>query len=135
MKITTEQSLKAKNAELKKQLAAKDRELEIEAALERVRTVAMGMRTPDDLLGICKVLFEELRGLAFADLRNAMINIENDDKGSFLNYDFNGGDTSVTQFSHNSHLVIERQVAITRGATDAFIEHILTGEDLEDFKA
>ncbi|GAB4372503.1 MAG: hypothetical protein Kow0042_15850 [Calditrichia bacterium] len=51
-----------KQAELEKQVAEKtadllkkNQELEIEAALERVRTVAMGMSTSDDLLNICEV--------------------------------------------------------------------------------
>ncbi|MBS1502569.1 MAG: hypothetical protein JST32_10935, partial [Bacteroidetes bacterium] len=130
-----EKSLLSRTAELEKELAEKTSQLEIEAALERVRTVAMGMRTPNDLLSICKVLFEELTALGFSELRNAMINIANDEKGSFHNYDFNGQNSTITQFSHNSHLVIERQVAITRSATDAFIEHVLTGADLQDFKA
>ena len=119
----------------RKAVEEKNRDLEIEAALERVRTVAMGMRTADDLLNICKILFQELVALGFGELRNAMINIVNDEKGSFLNYDFNSSDASVTPFQYNSHPVIERQVNITRSAGDAFIEHILTGDDLEDFKA
>jgi signal transduction histidine kinase/coenzyme F420-reducing hydrogenase delta subunit len=135
MKSPKEQSLAAKNAELEKQLAAKNRDLEIEAALERVRTVAMGMRAADDLLNICKILFEELTSLGFTELRNAMINIVNDEKGSFLNYDFNGSDASVTPFQYNSHPVIDRQIEITRSASDAFIEHILIGDYLEEFKA
>ncbi|MGZ3776419.1 MAG: hypothetical protein ACXVI9_02105, partial [Mucilaginibacter sp.] len=119
----------------RKAVEEKNRDLEIEAALERVRTVAMGMRAADDLLNICKILFEELTALEFAELRNAMINIVNDEKGSFLCYDFNGDRTSVTPFQYNSHPVIDRQIDITRSASDAFIEHILTGDDLQDFKA
>src|SRR5450755_1498519 len=41
----------------RKAVEAQNRELEIESSLERVRAVAMGMRKPDDLLGICEVLF------------------------------------------------------------------------------
>src|SRR5580692_5268316 len=73
MQSQQEQSLRATNAELEKQLAAKNRDLEIEAALERVRTVAMGMRKPGDLLSICRALFAELQLLDFSDLRNAII--------------------------------------------------------------
>jgi hypothetical protein len=137
-----EKQLREKNAELENALAqnaidlrCKNRELEIEAALESVRTVAMGMRTANDLLSVCQILFKELTVLNFSDLRNAMINIVNDKNGSFLNYDFNGNQTSVTQFLYNSHPVIDRQIEITRSASDAFIEHVLTGTDLDDFKA
>ncbi|MGZ3925894.1 MAG: hypothetical protein ACXVJG_02995 [Mucilaginibacter sp.] len=118
----------------RKAVEEKNRDLEIEASLERVRTAAMAMRAAPDLLNICKILFEELTALGFGELRNAMINIANDEKGSFLNYDSNGSDSTVTQFLYNSHPVMERQVEMTRSASDAFFEHVLTGEDLKDFK-
>ena len=88
----------------RKAVEAQNRELEIEASLERVRTVAMGMRKPGDLLSICEVLYTELRNMGFGELRNAMINIHNDEKGSFLNYDFSemAGET-VTDILYTSH--------------------------------
>jgi signal transduction histidine kinase len=120
----------------RKAVEEKNRVLEIEAALERVRTVGMGMRKPEDLLNVCKILFEELTALGFSELRSAMINIVNDEKGSFLNYDFQSdGTATVIPFLYNSHPVITRQVEITRSASDAFIEHAFTGDELEDFKA
>lgn len=120
----------------RKSLEDKNRELEIESSLERVRTVAMSMRDAADLLKICQILFEELTALGFAELRNAMINIVDDEKGSFLNYDFHSdGGGNITHFQYNSHPVIKRQVEMTRSASDAFFEHILKGDDLEDFKA
>src|SRR4249919_1747769 len=64
----------------RKAVEAQNRELEIEAALERVRTVAMSMNKPDDLLSICEILFNELQKLGFSRLRNAMIDIHYDDK-------------------------------------------------------
>ncbi len=58
------------NAELEKMLAEKSaalnqaqRQLEIEISLERVRVVAMAMQQPDDVLGICELLFKELEKL------------------------------------------------------------------------
>src|SRR5450432_3740093 len=71
----------------RKAVEAQNKELEIESALERVRTVAMAMQKTDDLLDICEILFNELQKLGFPELRNTMINIHNDDKGYFLNYD------------------------------------------------
>ena len=70
------------------ELEQKSRELEIEASLERVRAMALGMRKPDDLPGICEVLFTELHSLGFSEIRNAMINIHDDEKSTFINYDF-----------------------------------------------
>ncbi len=143
MKRQNEQSPASQISQLEKELAAntaelkrKNRDLEVEASLERVRTVTMSMRKPDELLNICQELFEELKGLGFGELRNAMINIMNDKKGSFLNYDFNDSSgATVTQFLYNSHPMIERQVKMTSSASDAFSEDILTGDELEDFKA
>jgi D-alanyl-D-alanine dipeptidase len=60
-------------------LEAQKRELEIEASLERVRTQAMSMKKPDDLLGICEILYAELQNLGFGELRNTMINIHYDE--------------------------------------------------------
>ena len=73
MKSQQERSLEIKNAELEKQLAEKNRYLQIEASLERVRTVAMSMRKPADLLSICESLYRELQLLDFGNLRNALV--------------------------------------------------------------
>ena len=43
------------------ELENKTRALEIEASLERVRTVAMGMNKPDDMLDICLLCFSHYR--------------------------------------------------------------------------
>jgi len=56
------------------------KEARIETALERIRAMAMAMTKPDDLLGTCKVLYEELHALGFGELRNALINIHDDAK-------------------------------------------------------
>src|SRR5436190_4200945 len=69
--------IKAENIQLRDavkrrtlELENKNRELEIETALERVRAVAMSMRKPEDLSGVGEIVFHELKGLGFADLRN-----------------------------------------------------------------
>src|SRR4030095_17143420 len=51
------------------ELEQKNRELEIGTALERVRSVAMGMGKPEDLSGVGEIVFHELKELGFADLR------------------------------------------------------------------
>ena len=93
------------------QLEIKNKDLEIEASLERVRAQAMSMRKPDDLSGICEILFTELQTLGFRDLRNTQVVINNDEKGSFLNYDFSDyAGASLTDIFYNSHPVIENFV-------------------------
>lgn len=110
-------------------------ELEIEASLERVRTKAMGMKKPDDLLGICETLYAELQTLGFGELRNTMINLHNDDKGSFLNYDFSvvAGRT-ITNIPYDSLPVIANAVNQIRRGHEAFAEFAITGNELNDWK-
>jgi signal transduction histidine kinase len=55
--------LQQRNAELEKELAAKSRELEIEAAVERVRARAMAMHHSDELAEVASVLFLQVQTL------------------------------------------------------------------------
>ena len=57
--IDQTKDLQLKVAELEKQLAQSNRELEIEAALERVRARAMGMHNSNELSVVLSVLFEQ----------------------------------------------------------------------------
>jgi signal transduction histidine kinase len=114
---------------------AREKEARLEASLERVRAEALGMRTPGDLLGICEVLFAELRTLGFGALRNTMINIFNEERGSLQNYDYS--DTvgrTVTTLSYAAHPLIQKQMQEMKGARDAFSETVFAGNDLEEWK-
>ena len=136
-------ALKAENTRLTKavkdrtvELEEKNRELEIEAALERVRTVAMGMSKQEDLLNISKIQFNELKQLGFTEIRNALIGIFHDDKNYFADYyysDFSGG--SITNIPYNKNPVIDRSLKQMKSATDAFTEFIVEGNELEEWKA
>jgi len=114
---------------------AQSREAQIEASLERVRAQALGMRMATDLAIICEVLYTELHTLGFAELRNTMVNIFDDDKGSFINYDYAAhAGKSINHLFYNTHPVIEKQVSQARSSVDAFSEAIFTGKDLADWK-
>ncbi|MGB3074569.1 MAG: hypothetical protein WBB36_04580, partial [Chitinophagales bacterium] len=117
------------------ELEKKNRELEIEAALDKVTVVAMSMKQPDDLLNICEVLFMELQALGFIELRNSMINIHNDADKTFVNYDYSDAiGKSINHLAYNIHPVIENQVSQIRSADDAFSETIFSGNDLKEWK-
>ena len=138
VKRTTAILLEETIEELKKKreaVEAQNKELEIEFSLERVRTVAMGMRKPGDLLSICEILFAELHNMGFGELRNAMINIHNDEKGSFLNYDFSeSAGATVTTILYNSHPATKNLVKQVRSATDAFAEFVINGDELDQWR-
>jgi signal transduction histidine kinase len=80
----TVEELEAKSAIIALQKA----ELEIEGALERVRQEAINMSKPADVPAICKVVYTELKSLGFIEMRNAMINIHDDERNNFVNYDY-----------------------------------------------
>jgi signal transduction histidine kinase/ketosteroid isomerase-like protein len=70
------------------ELEQKNRELEIETALERVRTVAMAMQQPDVMLDICQIISTELQNLGVAEIRNIQTGIIDVSKDSYLNYEY-----------------------------------------------
>jgi signal transduction histidine kinase len=114
---------------------AQTREAQIEAALERVRAAAMSMHRSEELLNVCEVLYKEIRALGFNTLRNAMINIHNDEKKSFINYDYSDEiGRSTNHLVYNIHPLVEKQIGTIRSADDAFSETYFTGRDLTTWK-
>ncbi|GAB2839569.1 sensor histidine kinase [Ferruginibacter profundus] len=114
---------------------AQSREAQIEASLERVRAQAMGMRKAEELTGICEALYKELYSLGFEEMRNAMVNIHDDEKGTFINYDYSDAlGKSINHLRYDIHPVIEKQIRQMRSAGDAFSETYFKGKDLEDWK-
>jgi signal transduction histidine kinase len=115
----------------RKSVEAQNRELGIEAALERVRTVAMSMRQPADLIQVCKAVFNELQLLGFPELRNVLIHSYQDKEKFFIDYDysdFTKGHISTIPYSGNS--IIERFIGSIRSSEDAFTELAIKGNDL-----
>jgi len=70
------------------QLEGNNRELEIEGSLERVRTQAMAMREASDMLGICKIISQQLELLHVKDIRNVQTAIIHEEKGSYTNFEY-----------------------------------------------
>ncbi len=117
------------------ELEAKNQELEVEACLERVRSQVLAMKEPDDLLRVSEVLFKELKSLGFDALRNGMIDIYDDQRQCFFNYDYSDAlGPSITHIRYDIHPVVERHLKLIRGTHDAFEEMIFTGRELEDWK-
>ncbi len=111
------------------------REAQIEASLERVRAVAMGMNKSHDLLSICEVSFKEFKKLGFDNIRNALIHIQYDEQKYFMDYDFSdltGG--AITKIEYGSHPVVEDYLKQIRSAKDAFYQGVIKEDQLEEWK-
>src|SRR5688572_17469834 len=72
----------------RKAVEAQNRELEIESALERVRTVAMGMKEPADMLSVCRMISDQLQLLGFKEIRNVQTVIIYPERHEYLNYQY-----------------------------------------------
>ena len=109
------------------------REAQIEASLEKVRSVALTLQKSEDMLGIAQALYEQLLALGFNDIRNAIIDIHNDETETFVDYDYSHDMSSaITEFSYYGDPVIEQQIKKTQSANDAFFEIELKGEQLKE---
>ncbi len=113
------------------ELEQKNRQLEIEASLERVRVVAISMTKQEDLMEIARALFNELNLLGFTSMRNVIINTFKDEQAFFLDYDysdFNGG--AVTRIRYDAHPIIKKYLVEIKKSKDAFSELIVDDEEL-----
>ncbi|MBA2746729.1 MAG: nuclear transport factor 2 family protein, partial [Flavisolibacter sp.] len=136
-------AMKSENKKLRKavqqrtiELEEKNRELEIETSLEKVRGIAMGMQLPDDMLGVCKVLYHELKSLGFEELRNAMIHSFPEGKEYFINYDYtaNAGG-QIAHIPRSGNPLMEKFVKEIRKSADAFQHLEIKGKALKDWIA
>jgi hypothetical protein len=66
----------------------KNHELSIEASLERVRTRAMAMQKPDDMLGVCRLISDELHKYNVNNIRNVQTVIFNEPDHEYINYQY-----------------------------------------------
>lgn len=131
MKKRQDENLELKYAELEKQLAAKNRELEIEVSLERVRSAAMAMAKPDELLNICKLAYQELQTLGFSSMRNSQIFIFDDAIGAFTNYGFSDDEgANIAVIYYDSHPKVKAFINNVRKTSDAFAELSIKGDEL-----
>ncbi|MES2890895.1 MAG: ATP-binding protein [Bacteroidota bacterium] len=113
------------------ELESKSRDLEIEAALERVRTSAMAMHTSNDLHNVVAVVFQELDKLKLGVLRVGI---------SVLNKENRTGDVWLTSVDEGSPVQVFGNESfdihpLMEGSMDAWINqhdfyYVLEGDDL-----
>jgi signal transduction histidine kinase len=120
----------------RKAMEAQNRELEIESALERVRTIAMGMNKPDDMISVCRIISDQLEFLKVEKIRNVQTAIINEAKGTYLNYQYftayKKGIIEDTNY-HNHPTVLDMVQAIKKSA-DAYFTGSFKCEELDNFR-
>jgi signal transduction histidine kinase len=108
------EEMRRKNLELEKQvnkktadLVEKNRELEIETSLEKVRSVAMGMKEAADMLKICKTIAQQLAKLGVKEIRNVQTAIFYESRQVYMNYEFYAkhDKTFITETSYTNHRI------------------------------
>jgi hypothetical protein len=137
----TQGELLSPNARLQEQLANKtielqrtQRELYIEAALENVRLAAMHMKKPEELAAIATLIFEELRLLGFAHLRNTEIIINNDARQTIVSYYSDYGVTGNIEIDYTSNETVNKWAEQLRTASDAFAEVAIAENEMEAWR-
>jgi len=120
-------------AERTADLLGKNRELEVESSLERVRAVAMGMKQPADMLEVCEVIARELISLGIATIRNIQTAIIDKEKETYQNYEYFmvEREKRVTAVAYKEHPVIHAFVKRMLKDPEGFFTRTLKGEELK----
>ncbi|MBU1369036.1 MAG: nuclear transport factor 2 family protein, partial [Bacteroidetes bacterium] len=126
-------AVKRRTAELER----KNWELEIESALERVRTMAMGMKKPDDLLDVCRIISQQLEKLKVGNIRNVQVAIIDEPKKIYANYQyFSAYAKSVFEETvYTDNPASSEMVAVMQKSANSFFIGSIKGEELEKFSA
>ncbi|CAN5634391.1 hypothetical protein BH10BAC3_BH10BAC3_27550 [soil metagenome] len=137
MNSQQELALRERNTVLEKALSAKNRELEIEASLERVRAVAMGMKQPADMLDVCRIISGQLQLLSIRNIRNIQTAIFYETSRIYLNYEYFcwHDKTVITQVEYDLQPDIKAFVNQMQQDPEAFFSTSFEGAKLEEWIA
>ena len=93
----------------RKAVEGQNRELEIESSLERVRTVAMSMNKPDDMLDVCRIISEQLEQLGVKEIRNVQTAIFYVSRSTYMNYEYYAKHkkTFITETTYTNHKIAQ----------------------------
>jgi signal transduction histidine kinase/virulence-associated protein VapD len=117
------------------ELEQKNRELEIETSLEKIRSSALSMHEPDDMLDVCRIIAEQLRILGVEEIRNVQTVIINELQSQYLNYQyFVPYDEKVTEVvDYRQNDTVNAFVNQMLSAADAFFSKSFEGIELSDW--
>ena len=112
---------------------AQAREAQIEASLERVRTVAMGMKQPVDMLDVCHNISDQLQLLNIIDIRNVQTIIIYESKYEYINYQYFApyNKNSIEQIDYRLHPVELALAEKMLTSKEAFYSKVFEGEELQ----
>ena len=110
------EDLQKKSIAIEKQ----NRELEIEKALEKVRSAALSMKKLGDMVEVCHIISDQLESLHVNEIRNVQTAIINETKGTYFNYEY--------YTKHNKEFITEVNYR-NHGVQTRFAQQMLTGAE------
>ena len=119
----------------KQEIEERKAQAEIETALEKVRTIAMSMRSRDDMLEICKVIADQLTLLNIKEIRNVQTAIFYEEKGTYMNYEFYARHDKllITEVDYKHHPTQYEFAYKMLQGSDEFFTLSLKGQELKDW--
>jgi signal transduction histidine kinase/ketosteroid isomerase-like protein len=120
------------------ELEEKNKELAIDASLERVRAVALGMTSPQEMLEICRIICNELTLLGIKEIRNIQTAVFYTEKGTYMNYEYYRKHTKsiITEVDYSSKNVHKHQREFAKkmlSGDGAFYTKTFKGQQLTDW--
>lgn len=117
------------------ELEHKNRELALEATLEKVRTVAMGMKKPEDMLDVCRKIAGQLQDFGISNIRNVQTVIIDEKTGKYLCYQYFPAydQCTVEDTDYHKSPVEHEMVKQMLASRDGHFIGNLIGEELESF--
>ncbi len=118
----------------RKAVEAQNKELEIEAALERMRAVALTIRTSDELIKVAESLYNELFILGFSNTRNAQVVINLGENELYLICVYTEGSAEIFKESrYETSPIIQNLYDELDASHDALYQKEIIGKDFEDW--
>ena len=118
------------------ELEHKNRELEIESALEKVRSSALAMIEPADMLEVCHVISDQLQLLGVNNIRNVQTAIIHEQKSTYLNYQYFAAynQSVIEEAEYNKHPKAREMAETMQKSIEAFFSQSFNGEELNVFR-
>jgi hypothetical protein len=119
------------------ELQQKNYELTIQSALEHVRTVAMKMNRPADMLTICKTISQQLAKLGVKEIRNVQTAVIRKEKGTYINYEFYAKHNKLltTEVSYTDHAMTKAFINKMLDGPNEFFTRSLKGKKVQEWYA